>query len=168
MPGTGSRRWGAQAVCLAVAVALLAPPAATAAERPLKAKLRTLDGETVRLADLRGRPVLLDLWATWCGPCREQKAELEALAGELEAQGIDIYAVNVGEEPDRVREHLAAEPTPFPVLLDPVQTVASRLRLGGLPALVLLRADGTVAGVVEGLARRDQIRELVEGLETGG
>lgn len=141
---------------------------AAAKNKPLDAKLIQLDGSKVKLSDLRGKPLLLEMWATWCLPCREQAEVLHQLDDVLAERGVAVYAVDVGEKTEVVAEHLERTPSAYPVLLDPVQTLASRLRIAELPALVLLRADGTVAATVVGLTRRDGVLELLEQLAVPG
>lgn len=136
-----------------------------AADKPLDAKLEKVDGGKVRLSELRGGPVLLDLWATWCVPCRAQARILEDLAPTFEERGISVYSVDMGEEPKVVGAHLEREPAAYPVLLDRWQAISGRLRIGELPGLVVLRPDGTVAATATGLQSRKQVLALLAGLE---
>jgi thioredoxin-like negative regulator of GroEL len=145
--------------CAVLAVCLATP--AQARDKPLDAKLQRLDGTKVTLAELRGTPVLLDLWATWCLPCREQAEILRGMEAQLAERGVHVFAVNVAEEESLVATFLGREPSHYPVLLDRRQTIATRLQLGELPALVLLAPDGTVAGSVLGLSRSEQVLDLL-------
>lgn len=159
----GRRRVLLAASCLALTSLLFTPliSPAFARDKPLDAKLVRLDGEKVKLSELRGKPVLLDLWASWCLPCQEQSAILKSLGAELEAAGANTYAVNVGEDLEVVRQHLEHHPVAFPVLLDRWQTIATKLQVGELPVLVLLDADGSVVAIQAGLAQREAIVELL-------
>lgn len=132
--------------------------------KPLDAKLRDLDGGKVKLADLRGTPVLLELWATWCQPCRQQAEVVEGLAETFDERGIAVYAVNVGEEREKVEQHLEREPNANLVLLDRLQTIPTRLELVELPALVLLDADGVVAATAVGLTGREEVMTMLDRL----
>lgn len=134
---------------------------ALAAERTLDAKLKQADGERIRLSDLRGESVLLELWATWCLPCHEQSAILHDLQDEVAESGVRAFAVNVGEDADLVRAHLETHPAPFPVLLDRLQTIPAKLRIGELPALILLDAEGRVVDQKVGVVQRDTVMELL-------
>jgi len=159
---------GALALVLA-----LAPAFGIAADRaadplggkPLNAKLERLDGGKLKLSDLTGQPLLLELWATWCGPCRRQSEIVLGLEEELAARGIAVLAVNEGETSDLVESFVADHPGPFPVALDRWQAVATRLSIGDLPALVLLDASGRVAGIRSGLTERDELLALLTVLE---
>lgn len=141
---------------------LAAISAAGAAEGPVDAKLERLEGGKVKLSELRGGPVLLELWATWCQPCLEQAEILESLGDELERRGISVLAVDMGESRSDVEAFVAEHPKAFPVVLDRSQALARILDVGELPALVLLRADGTPAALREGLHRRDELLDLFD------
>ena len=142
--------------------------AASLPARPIDAKLERLEGGRLRLSELRGRPVLLDLWATWCLPCRDQARIVHEAADELTARSVEVLAVNQGEREKLVREFVAANPSRFPVVLDPLQTLGARLDVGELPALVLLDRDGRVVAVREGLTKRPELLALLEEGDGGG
>lgn len=131
------------------------------AAAPLDATFRKPEGGTERLSDHRGSRLLLDLWATWCLPCRQQSQILHTLAEDLEQQKVKVLAVNVGQGPRLVLDFLSRTPSPHPVLLDRGQQVSSLLGIRELPALVLLREDGTVAGVRTGLVERKDLETWI-------
>lgn len=157
------RRTRSGALGLALLAAFLGSSAAAGGKnKPLDAKLLDLDGDRVKLADLRGTPALLELWATWCLPCGEQSEVVEELAAEFEEREIAVYAVNVGEKQETVEYHLEREPSANPVLLDRLQTIPTRLGLVELPALVLLDADGVVAATAAGLTGREEVLTMLD------
>lgn len=133
-------------------------------DKPLDAKLGRLEGGKVKLSELRGQPLLLKLWATWCIPCRQQAEILDSLEGVLTERGIATYAVDVGEKNDAVRGFLGRNPSRFPVLLDKYLVLNSKLKVRSLPTLVLLRADGTVAATAVGVTPRERVIELLDQL----
>ena len=111
-------------VLLALAL-LFAPLGLFAAElKTLPAKpapalsLPKLDGGTTRLADLRGRVVLVNFWAVWCPPCRKEMPSMSRLATKLGKKPFTILGVNVGESPEEIRAFLKQVPVNFPILLD--------------------------------------------------
>lgn len=163
------RRLASAALLLAFPSGVFPSPALAAGKgspaRPLEAKLERLDGSKLRLSELRGQPVLLELWATWCLPCREQAAVVHDLAGELSDRGVRVLAVDEGERPKLVRKYLADHPSSSEVVLDPYQVVSGLLEVGKLPALALLDGDGKVIGVREGLMRGDGVLELLSALD---
>lgn len=100
--------------------------------------LDTLDGGRIDLAAYRGRVVLVHFFATWCEPCREEMASLARLAIEAAGGDLVVLAVDVGEVDVRVRRFFAAEPVPFPVLLDRDRATARAWGVSGLPTTIVL------------------------------
>jgi thiol-disulfide isomerase/thioredoxin len=147
---------------LGCVITLAAAAAASPQGKPLTAKLQRLEGGNLQLSDLRGNPVLLELWATWCGPCRIQKDLLEQQAELLAKRGVTVLAVNQGESRDRIEQFPDLRGGRFPVVLDRGQLIATRLRIDQLPALVLLRSDGTVVAQRMGLVSRQELENLLD------
>jgi thiol-disulfide isomerase/thioredoxin len=109
--------------------------------------LRTLDGGTVRLSDLRGQPVIINFWATWCGPCKEEMPAIEEAYQAHRNDGLVVLAVNVRESARLVDPYVSKLKLTFPVLLDPSGSVSGRYRVHSLPTSVFVRPDGTVDGI---------------------
>ncbi|MCB1057675.1 MAG: TlpA family protein disulfide reductase [Acidobacteria bacterium] len=140
-----------------------APPAVAKDQGSLgDIQLVRLEGGKVKLSELAGKPVLLDLWATWCIPCRQQREILDQMADTIEQRGVEVFAVNIGEEEALVKTSLSQEPSQFPVLLDESQVLSSKLKVHGLPTLVLLRADGTLAATSAGVTEHDALLALLD------
>ena len=129
-------------------------------------ELAGLDGKTLRLAELRGRVVFLNFWATWCPPCREEMPAMQALAGELEKQGLVVLAVNYEESAETAEAYARETGLTLPVLLDGNGAVARRYRVAGLPASFFVDRRGALVGSVLGI--RDwqgaAARRYIEGL----
>jgi thiol-disulfide isomerase/thioredoxin len=106
--------------------------------------LKDLAGRTVSLDDHRGKVVLVNFWATWCEPCREEMPSLRALQQRLAGQPLEILAVNYGESPSRVKDFLARERVELTALLDPGQQTARAWRVRVLPGSFLVGRDGRV------------------------
>ncbi|HET7132605.1 MAG TPA: TlpA disulfide reductase family protein, partial [Gammaproteobacteria bacterium] len=106
----------------------------------------TLDGGTVRLSDLHGEVVLLNLWATWCFPCRREMPSLEALHREHREHGLRIVAVSVDAAgaTREIRAFLDELGISFLTLHDPDQRVARAFRTRGLPETFLIGRDGRI------------------------
>lgn len=118
--------------------------------------LERLDGTPLRLSDYRGRPVILNLWATWCPPCRRETPMLVRAAGE--AGSVPILLVNQGEARETVHRYLAAEGlSPAPFVLDPESTLTALTGSRALPTTLLLDGTGTVRKVHMGEISRVQI-----------
>ncbi|HEY8489196.1 MAG TPA: TlpA disulfide reductase family protein [Thermaerobacter sp.] len=103
--------------------------------------LPQLDGPPVRLADLRGRVVVLNFWASWCVPCREETPALEAFY-RRHGDEVAFYAINVAEPLDTVRAFLEEFGATYPVLLDRDKTVFRRYRVGGYPETFWIDPQG--------------------------
>ena len=107
-------------------------------------ELVDLDGKPHRLADYRGRAVLVNFWATWCVPCREEMPSFERLRASLEGQKVAVLAVNLAEPESRIRKFLETVPVRFPVLLDRDGTTARAWQARMLPATYIIGPDGKV------------------------
>ena len=108
--------------------------------------LEDMDGKRHTLSALRGKVVMLNFWATWCGPCREELPSLEALYQALKDEGFVVLAVNQWETPDQVFAYMgqiAVFPT-FPILFDRDSRVSERYGVKGLPTTVLIDKRGRV------------------------
>jgi peroxiredoxin len=113
-------------------------------------ELVDLAGRTVRLRDLRGRVVLLNFWATWCAPCREEMPALGTLAGELGPRGLTVVGVNYKEPKPGIEAFLQERKLVIPVLLDKEGRVAESYQVYALPATFIVNRRGMVVGTVLG------------------
>ncbi len=101
-----------------------------------------LDGQPHRLADLKGQPVVLNFWSTWCVPCKIEHPLLQSAA-----QGrsdIAFFGVLYGDDPRRAREFLAREPLAYPVLVDPTDALSVDYGVVGVPETFFIARDGTI------------------------
>jgi len=109
--------------------------------------LEDLAGRTHRLAEYRGKVVLVNFWATWCEPCRAEMPSLGRLQAALADRPFVVLAVNLGEPVSRIKKFMAATPLEFPVLLDRDTAVAKAWRARILPASYLVGRDGRIRQV---------------------
>lgn len=111
-------------------------------------------GEPYAIADDRGSVVLLDVWATWCEPCRDALPVYEQLAKHYAARGLKVYALNVDEDTRAIPQFLAdTKVTSLPVLLDANAEVADKvLKVRAMPTTVLIDRKGSVRYVHEGFS----------------
>lgn len=106
-------------------------------------------GEAISLSDLQGKPVILNFWATWCGPCRAEMPALQA-AHERYRDDLLIVGVDQGEERAVVEKFLDEFGISFPILLDPDMTVGHDYRILGLPTTFFIDSQGIIRGVHAG------------------
>ncbi len=174
-------RWIAAASLLWVGVmsAAAAESGAPALARTLKEiakpgqapalKLKDMDGKTHDLADLKGKVVLINFWATWCPPCRREMPSLERLAQQLKGQPFQVLAVDVGEDAETIFGFLGSlQPPPsFPIVLDADSKVVQSWPVRGLPTTFVVDKQGRLAFNAIGGREFDdpailkQLRELI-------
>ena len=111
---------------------------------------RTLEGQTVSLAELRGRVVLLNFWATWCLECRAEMPVIEGLQREFGPNGLTILGINAGERAEAVRRFADDLRLTFPLVLDPRGDVGRRYGVVGLPTTFLIGRDGAAVALAIG------------------
>ena len=101
------------------------------------------DGRPIDLAQWRGRVVLLDFWASWCGPCRAALPELRRLHERFASQGVALLGVNLDEHPEAMRAVLASERIAWPQIHGTrAHDIAARYGVSGIPTTVLIDRDG--------------------------
>jgi peroxiredoxin len=120
-----------------------------------------LDGVRFSLSDFRGRPVVINFWATWCTSCLAELPELKALLAERQEDDLAVVAVNVGESPQRARDFIDFLEASFDVALDPSLTVADAYGVYGLPVSVFLDRDGVVRARYVGQTDREVLDQFV-------
>ncbi len=107
-------------------------------------ELVDLEGKRHRLADYRGSAVLVNFWATWCVPCREEMPSIERLRAALEGRRFVVLAVNLAEPEARIRKFLEGVPVRFPVLLDRDTQTTRAWQAKVLPATYIVGPDGVI------------------------
>ncbi len=113
-------------------------------------KLRSLDGKTVRLSDMRGKVVLLNFWATWCGPCVMEVNDIDLLHDTLGGEDFAVMAVSVGEDGKKVSRFMERAGIDFPVYLDTDTSVARKYQVRGIPTTYIVDPKGFLVGSVVG------------------
>lgn len=156
-------------VALAVVLALLARPAnaVTIQDVAPDFTLKSLSGENLRLNEYRGQVVLINFWASWCGPCRQEMPLLDRLHQRYVDTGFAVLGVNVEGDEKPARALIDKIPVSFPVLIDEGQLVSELYRLEAMPSTVVVDRDGVVRYIHRGYKPGDEakyvevVRELI-------
>ncbi len=112
--------------------------------------LRSIDGPNLRLAEQRGRVVMVNFWATWCGPCRQEMPHLNKLYDKYRDSGFVLLGVNIDDNVRTATDLATKLGLRFPVLLDTDKTVSRLYDIGSMPATVLIDRDGKVRQLFRG------------------
>jgi cytochrome c biogenesis protein CcmG, thiol:disulfide interchange protein DsbE len=122
-----------------------APGAVIGASAPEFA-LADLDGNPVRLSDLRGRPVIINFWASWCGPCVEEFPLLERALDEHRSEGLAVVGIVFNDRSEAARAFLQRMGTAWPAAMDPNAEVAGAYGVSAPPASFFIDRQGRIAG----------------------
>jgi peroxiredoxin len=106
--------------------------------------LKSRSGENIKLSDLRGQVVMINFWASWCGPCRQEMPHLEKLSEEYKDYGFALLGVNLDEKQPQAEKLLAQIPVSFPILFDPTSSVSKLYNVDAMPTTILLDRDGNL------------------------
>jgi len=120
------------------------------------------DGRHVRLSDLRGQPVLINFWATWCGPCRVEMPELIKAYEVHRQHGLVILAVNVQESALQVQPFVEEFGMSFPVILDLDGEISRQYQVRNLPSSIFIGRDGVIAVRWVGILLPEQLQRYLE------
>jgi len=123
--------------------------------------LNDLAGKPVKLSSLKGKVVLLDFWATWCGPCRVEMPSIQKLHARFKNKGLVVLGINYGEEASRVKPFLVKNGYDFRILLDREQRVGQRYQVGGIPTLFIIDKTGVIRAHFVGVRDEDTLREAL-------
>jgi thiol-disulfide isomerase/thioredoxin len=124
--------------------------------------VKDLNAKPYSLADLKGKPVLLDFWATWCGPCRKSAPVLEKLQKEYQEQGLVILGVDAGEDRKTVDEFLKKFPSSYPTVMGGDFEILGDYQVSSYPTFVLIGRDGKVAAHQIGYGGEAPLRGMLE------
>jgi thiol-disulfide isomerase/thioredoxin len=149
---------------------LVQPPADCAAVPEPTAPLTALDGTRHTIGELRGHPAVVNFWATWCGPCREEMPLLQKMADAYAARGVTFVAISIDEPHARpkIPAMVAKRGLRIPVWTGASLDTMKQLELGELvPATLVLDENGEVIGRIEGEARERDLRVRLDWILNG-
>jgi peroxiredoxin len=129
--------------------------------------LKSTQGSNIRLSEHRGEVILLNFWASWCGPCRQEMPYLNALQERYSKLGFNVVGVNVDKDSALANKLLKDIPVSFPVLLDYTGTVSASYNVSAMPTTVIIDRDGNMRYLHKGYKPgyendyEQQIKELI-------
>ncbi len=129
--------------------------------------LRDADGNAHTLSDYEGQVVWLNFWATWCGPCRRELPDIQALAREFESEGLVVLTVNFEESVGTALPFWDELELDLPILFDSDGEVASQYRLRGFPDNFFIDREGVLRSFEMGFLTEEQMRERLAELGLG-
>lgn len=126
--------------------------------------LTTLAGTDLQLSDLRGQAIVLNFWASWCGPCRAEMPELEQAFQEYRDNGLLVLGVNQGESATVVRDFLQQLDLTFPVVLDQRLQVSQLYHINSLPTTFFIDRNGIIRDQVVGQMNAALLKERLRSI----
>jgi peroxiredoxin len=146
---------------LALSAAPSLPAASVAAGTPAAAfQLPAAVGDPVSLSDLKGQVVLINFWASWCGPCRQEMPILEQMYRKYKPAGFTLLGINVEPKSGDAMTFLKATPVSFPILFDTQSKVSTLYEVSGMPSTVIVDRKGNVRYVHHGYKPGDESEYL--------
>ena len=126
------------------------PPTASVGKQAPDFQLPNLEGETASLNDFKGKPILLNFWASWCGPCRYEMPYMQDIYEEWPDNELVLMTINLGDSPAKVQEFLQTSNLSLPVLLDSHNEVAKQYAIQYLPTTFFIDKDGVIQEKIVG------------------
>lgn len=150
-------RTAALAVTLAATLMLALPAWARAADVQAPAfTLQSTDGKTVSLAQFKGDVVMINFWASWCGPCRQEMPLLDNIYKQYKDMGFVLLGVNVEPDAHSANAWLRKTPVSYPILYDPKSQVSQLYQVQAMPTTVIVDRQGIVRFVHNGYVPGDE------------
>jgi cytochrome c biogenesis protein CcmG/thiol:disulfide interchange protein DsbE len=121
------------------------------------------DGQrSIALGDLKGSAVILDFWATWCGPCRAEAPIVNSVANRFRDKGLTVVGINTGDRAGAAAPWVRSHHIDYPIAFDTDGDAASTYGVSAMPTLVVISRSGQVIAVREGMTDADELESLVK------
>ncbi|MDF2606516.1 MAG: alkyl hydroperoxide reductase [Bacillales bacterium] len=120
-------------------------------------ELQTLTGQSVKLSDLRGKKVILNFWATWCGPCKVEMPEIQKFYEKV-GNDVTILAISVAENPSVVTNFINNTNYTFPILLDPAPVASNTYKIISIPTTYFIDSKGVISDSIVGTTTYDMLK----------
>jgi peroxiredoxin len=124
-------------------------------------ELSNVQGNTISLSKLRGKPVVVNFWATWCEPCKVEMPALEAVYHTYKNQGLHLLAVNLGESRETASAWAREMKLTFDILLDPTQATGALYQLRGQPSTYVIAPSGIITHIYYGPTSESALKEAL-------
>lgn len=138
-------------------------PAPSCSAQPVN---ETGSSKQINIQAYKGKVVLIDFWATWCGPCLKSMPFFNHLHHQQQKNGLEILAINVDEQPETAKQFLQQRPVDYPVLLDPIGNCPRSFDVQAMPSSYLIDKSGNIRHIHKGFRDEDPIAlsALIEAL----
>ncbi|MUK90164.1 redoxin domain-containing protein [Ornithinibacillus sp. L9] len=136
----------------------------TESDKASNFKLSTLDGYEIELNEFKGKGIMINFWASWCGPCKREMPLIQKVYNEYKEQDFEILAVNVGESKEAINNFLNDNPLlNFPILLED-ESISNEYKVYYLPTTYFINADGDIVEHYVGELNEDQLHRFIESI----
>ncbi len=118
--------------------------------------------KTLELSSLRGRPVILDFWATWCGPCQAEAPIVNTIAQRYKDRGLAVVGVNTSDEDGLAAQYVKRRGLAFPIVYDQGNTIAKQYSVTNLPTLIVISKTGKIVAIRHGVTTDAALDDIVK------
>jgi cytochrome c biogenesis protein CcmG/thiol:disulfide interchange protein DsbE len=115
----------------------------------------------MNLADYKGQPILLDFWASWCGPCAMEAPIIDRISRRFEKKGLVVVGVNVSDSAEAIRAYSTQKGLSYPMVLDTASSASNAYGVRSLPSLVVIDRQGNVLAFLTGAVDEASLSEIV-------
>lgn len=148
-----------------VAVLLLLVPLIALGQEPAQLRIKDIQGRYISLSNYRGKVVLINFWATWCPPCRQEIPDLIKYQRDYRKQGLQVIGITYPPQTlAEVRRFVRQAKVNYPVALGTEETKSSFAQSGALPLTIVIGKDGRVRDIIEGILLPDEFEQKIKPL----